>query len=59
MTVPYVVHVRGWPGLEDWLPPTRPAPYAPRLGDRVGLVVHAAASTGGVPERFGLGAALV
>ena len=56
---PHVVHLRGWPGLEDWLPPARPAPYAERLGDRIGLVVHAASWSGAMPERFGLGAALV
>lgn len=56
---PHVVHLRGWPGLEDWLPPGRPAPYAERLGDQIGLVVHAAAWAGTRPERFGLGAALI
>jgi hypothetical protein len=34
-------------------------PYFPRFGDRLGLVVYAAAKAGAVPERFGLGAALV
>ncbi len=53
------VHFRGWPGSDNWRPPVTPEPYSPRLGDRVGLVVVAAAEVGAVPERFGLGAYLV
>jgi len=39
--------------------PTRRARPSPRLGQRPAVIVHAIAETGTVPERFGLGAALV
>jgi hypothetical protein len=57
-TVVLIVHVRGWPGRKHWKPPRRPAAYAERLGDRVGLVLVAAAALGAAPEHFGLGANL-
>ena len=38
--------------------PSQPA-RPPRLAERPGIVLHAAAETGAVPERFGTGAALV
>lgn len=50
--------LRGWPGLEGWKAPTKPA-SSPRLAARAAVVLHAAAERGAMPERFGLGASLV
>ena len=54
----HLVHFRGWPE-GDRHPPKAPPPYAPRLADRVGLVLTAASMLGAEAERFGLGAYLV
>lgn len=53
------VNLRGWPGASDVAPPSgrKPKRFAWRLGQRVSLVIHAAADLGS--ERFGLGAYLV
>jgi hypothetical protein len=51
----YVVNVRGWPGVDLWRPPTAPPAYAPRLADKVSLVIAGAAEKGVMPETFGLG----
>jgi hypothetical protein len=55
----HVVNVRGWPGLDDYRPPSAPVAHTERLGDPMALVVVAAAKAGCVPEEFGLGAFLV
>ena len=55
----YVVHFRGWPGIEGLEFTNRLPVYSPRLADRLGLVIVAASELGTEAERFGLGAYLV
>src|SRR5271166_1167523 len=57
--VSHVVNLRAAPNFDLWRPPVRPPAHALRLGDRVGLVVTAAAARGAMPESFGLGAYLL
>jgi hypothetical protein len=55
------VLLRGWPGLGDWRRPSEPTrcEETPRLWQRPGVVLYAAALRDAMPETFGLGAALV
>ena len=56
-----IVHLRGYSGPHESerRAPSVPPTYSPRLGDRVGLVMVAAAAVGVMPESFGLGAYLI
>jgi hypothetical protein len=55
----HVVHLRGWPGLDDWRPPPRPATKATRFGERVSVVLFATSDSSATHDRLGMGGFLI